>query len=443
MFQQNSAPFPVTYRELWLPGHIRGSQLPSSARGGSALTVTGGTKRTTADGVRFVRGANSHIDLGAIHNSAARLWISLRIKPAETLTPSLAANRVIWMKRMDGSNFLQLYWEAGNGTLRLLKYDAGAQTFNISAGGTTWNAGTWYHLLFSISNVNGVRLRVDNGTPATNADLSAAPASGNIIIGDQTAGGGMGISGIITDIVIGADDLTIDEEADLYKGVPPLDAVNLYTCDEGRGTTINDRGSGGNNGVLGSAATWAFGSCRRPVLSLDGLNDRATSGLAPIQNLAGGQTVVWVARAKSTYSGISRTINSWQIGDIGGGDFLELTHSTGVLRAIIVTGGATGSKSISLNHSITIDEYLILIETYLGSTGDFRLYSRGYLVGSATQTGMRPLATQVWLGMDPSGTQFDVSKTLMFGVIDGVLPPRQVKDYSRWLNDTLGLGVTI
>ncbi len=415
--------------------------MPSSVpRGGNALTITGGAKRTTADGLRFFAGANSFCNLGAIHNSAAKLWVSFRFKLFQNFAAGSANSFQLFGKRVDDNNLIHIYMDIANGFL-YFRHLLGGVTATITTGQSSWSANTWYHVLASISDTAGHRLRIDNGGAATHANTQAAPAGGNLVFGDRTTTLGESFSGIMTDVIMGTDDLTTDEEADLYKGVPPLDAVNLYTCDEGRGTTINDRGSGGNNGILGSAASWAFGSCRRPVLSLDGLNDRATSGAAPIQNLTGGQTIVWVAKAKSTYSGLSRVINPWQIGDIGGQNFLELAVQGGAFRAGIVASGL--GSAINLNHSVTIDDYLIIVVTFLGSSGVLNLYSQGYLIGSATRTGMAATAVRVWLGEDPSETQRDVSKTLLLGVADGVFTARQVRDYSHWLNDTLSLGVSI
>ena len=78
---QNREPFPVTYRELWLPSHIRGTTLLPAFRGDAhGLILTGAQKQTTCDGVLFNGTATSNINYGAIHN-AARIAIRFRFRP--------------------------------------------------------------------------------------------------------------------------------------------------------------------------------------------------------------------------------------------------------------------------------------------------------------------------------------------------------------------------
>ncbi len=75
------APFPVTYRELILPGRINANTtIPSSVFGGHVITLSGAKKGTTTDGVHGDGSANSYINCGAIHNAGAKFACKFRIK---------------------------------------------------------------------------------------------------------------------------------------------------------------------------------------------------------------------------------------------------------------------------------------------------------------------------------------------------------------------------
>ncbi|KKK49357.1 hypothetical protein LCGC14_3135880, partial [marine sediment metagenome] len=293
-------PFDVRYRELWLPPSINGNAtLPTSVEGGHGLTLTGARKGTTVDGVHFTGSATSNINCGAIHNAAAKLWLSFRFKPDQDFSAASPADIYLWAKFNGAADLHLVRLESANG--RLYWQHEGVGSFSLSTAGiTTWNAGQWYHVLVSLSNTAGARFIVDGGTPLTSANADAAPAGGDVIIGDRTDGGAIGGLVTIADVVIGTDDLTAAEETDLYNGIPPADAVNSWMLDEGRGVTAVDRGSGGNNGTLDTAATWAFGQVEQPVLSLDGINDHGQSSAGV--NISGDLTLVWVGKMKSTYN---------------------------------------------------------------------------------------------------------------------------------------------
>jgi len=309
MLDISRSPFPVRYREVWLPRVINGNaSLPSARYNGHGLTLTGARLGSTCAGVHFDGSATSNINCGAIHNNAATLGISFRFKFDQNYAAG-SGDQYIWGKWLDATHFLRLVFKTADGKFYFEGQDGGVNDFSVAAQDgaadiTSWNAGQWYHVLASISAVNNVRFRIDNGTVVTSPSAIAAPNGGDFVIGDQDdPGAGTGFKGVIADFFLVTDDLTTTEETELYEGFPPSDVVNEYPLDEGRGTTAYDRGSGGNNGTLDSSATWAFGQVEQPVISFDSIDDGALSSGGV--DITGNFTAVWVGKMKSTYDGLS------------------------------------------------------------------------------------------------------------------------------------------
>lgn len=436
------APFPVTYRELWLPENIRSSQMPSMSRG-NALTITGGARRTTADGVRFLRGANSHVDLGAIHNSQAKLWLSFRFKLDQTFAAGAAASMRLFGKSIDADNLLELYLFNTDGRL-YFKHRSGAVTlFDMGPAQSSWTAGTWYHLIASISSTAGARLIVDNGTATTSADTTTAPAGGSLVIGDQSVGGGLGLSGVITDIAIGTDDLSANEESDLFKGIPPLDSTHVYTCDEGRGATIYDRGSSPANGTIGSAASWSFGQVVQPILSLDGVGDRATTPTNIL--LSGDWTLFAVLKMHSSLNVQQRELHSILTASIDAANQFNISGDTSSNGLYFWSRSAGTSPIVSAIKTVSIGDYVLVIITKTAA-GVVAYYFNGYQLISGSLNGpTSPTPGVIELGHNtPSWNPYNGGgKFLLCGLIEGVLTAKQVRNYSRWLKDMFNLPVTI
>ncbi len=103
-----------------------------------------------------------------------------------------------------------------------------------------------------------MRLIAHGATAVTDARVFAAPNGGNVIIGDIEDGGGDGTVGEIRDVAMGTDDLTTLEEAELFRGIIPADATQLYRLNEGGGRTAFDLKSG-DDGVIDTAPTWETG----------------------------------------------------------------------------------------------------------------------------------------------------------------------------------------
>ncbi len=211
---------------------------------------------STGDTLHFDGTSTSNINAGAIHDAEAKVWVSFSFNLDSAFSIGVGTDQYLWSKRISSSDSLALRLTNANGRITLRHDSGGDNKINIGSAEASWNANQWYHVIASISSVEGARLIIDNGAAITDADTTAAPNGGNVIIGDLADGFASGIVGEIINVSMGTDDLTIGEEEDLYNGIVPADAVNYWYIDEGQGTTTVDYGTGGNDGAIDSAPTW-------------------------------------------------------------------------------------------------------------------------------------------------------------------------------------------
>ncbi len=432
-------PTGFSWRELWLPEQINGLSLPSAVAGGHPLTLTNASKKTTADGVHGDGSANSNINCGAIHNAEAKWWFSFRFKLDSTFVGG-RGDMYLFGKHLSDYDWIFLYLVDGDGALHFRYQFGGATAFNIKSAESSWTAGTSYHVLASISSVNAVRMRINNGVAITNADVNPAPNGGDVIIGHRVTATAGGIKGVITDFYMGTDDLTAAEETDLYNGIPPADATEIYLCDEGRGGTVYDRSVSGHNGTLRSACRWAFGSCQRPVLSLNGVSGYGQSSNGV--DISGALTMVWVGKMKATYasSPLDRYLMELFIDNNNNFNLYYnlLTHDIEVQKT---TGGGNAISNYSYHPAI--DDYAVIIGTN-DVAGVVNLHINGQFRKTSTLVNAMPgLAAIVYIGAEDSPANYDVSKPLLVGLINGALNATHVKELSRHLNDALNLGLVI
>lgn len=439
------APFPVTYRELWLPPGINEhATLPTSVEGGHGLALTGARKGTTADGVHFNGAVTSNINCGAIHNNIAKLWVSFRFKLDQDYIATLP-NRYVWGKYLDATHYIIIRLDTV-GSLVFTK-DEGGAIFTLISAVRTWNAGQWYHVLVSLTDTDGgiQRLLIDNVLEDSDTQgATNTPNGGDIVIGDfDDPGGGTGFEGVIADVVVGTDDLSQaapDEEYDLYAGIPPADAVNFWPLDEGRGlgAVAIDRGSGGNNGTLDTSCTWAFGQVEQPVLSLDGINDRADSPAGA--DIIGDLTVVWVGKMKSTYDATSMNKRMFYL-TIDANNLIILWYQQSVGNIRFYTVGSAVPSTVELLINPVIDEFWVVIGTR--NLTVTKLFLNGGFLG--TQTGGGVIGggpATAHLGSSGPGDH-DISKPLFAALIDGVFTNKQARAYSRYLKNVFNLPITI
>jgi len=430
-------PSGYSWRELWEARNIVGTKLPSSIAGGNAMTILGGApKSISCEGVKFTGAADSNINCGALYNSAAKLWISLRFKLASEFTAGAPGYLHIFGKaNVLDSFFLRLSHVSGK--LYLAKYDAaGAQLYGITSAELSWSANTWYHVLVSFSSVNTVRMIVNGGTAITSADTSNAPAGGDLVFGDSDdPGAGTGFKGILSDIVVGTDDLTTTEEANLYKGEIPIDAVNFYPLTTGYGTAAYDSGSGSNNGTLDAAAAWKKDSTSLPVLSLNGINSYCTTA-ANVVDMGGAWTMVWVGKMKSTYNATSHNgMFMYMIIDGSSRVMMEYRQSSDAILSYIIYPGGSKISSLGTTRPV-IDDYWVLVQTYNGSVGE--VYYNG-IKGTGATAGL-PFGTglaSVYLGADP-GASYNFTTFSLAGLVSGALTAPEVQKLTKTLRNHFG-----
>ena len=248
--------------------------------------------------LHFTGSATSNVNCTAIHNAAAKLWVSLWFRLDSSFAGGAPADMYIWGKQLDGTNRLRVWLESTNGTINYRLQLGGAVKFTIASVETSWNANQWYHIIFSISSAEGARLIVDNGGAQTNVNVDAAPNGGDFVIGVyDDPGAGNGFIGEIKEVTVGTDDLSGGEEAGLYAGTRPGDEDNYWDLHEGTGTTAHDS-AGSDDGTIDSANVWEGTGTRRGndgtivgatyrqlptglnYLDFDGSDDKITVGAA-------------------------------------------------------------------------------------------------------------------------------------------------------------------
>ena len=217
-------------------------------------------RRVTPE-LHFDGTSNSSVTFGAIHNAAAKMWLSFWFKPTNLYDSSSGSLAFLWGKRLDDDNKAECYINGGgNGQITFrMKVGGGAFDFSINSIETSWRDNLYHHIIFSISSAEGVRMVIDGGAARTNADTTALPNGGSIVVGNRNVDNGGSFDGEIRDVAIGTDDLSSVEERGLLKGIIPADATEFYRLNEGYGTTAIDLGTGGNDGTIDSANRWETG----------------------------------------------------------------------------------------------------------------------------------------------------------------------------------------
>jgi len=402
------------------------------------LTLTGARKGTTCPGVHFDGAATGNINLGAIHNAAAKFYVSLRFKLDQNFSSANTTNQGLWGKIIGAADKMQLLLRATDGKLQFyFETTGGGVEINVLSTETSWTAGQVYHVLFSISDANAFRMLIDNGTPITDASVTPVLNGGDVVIGDNDdPGAGMGFQGVITDYFSEeGNDLTTTEETDLYNGIPPATVDNFLPMDEGRGVTAYDRGADGDDGTLDTTATWAQGQVVQPALSLDGINDTAISGSGV--SIAGDLVMVWAGKMKSTYN----TAGAHHFFGIrvDGTNQLYLGVTSNQFWAYAV-GDGTAQTALTAAYKPSIDDYRIMMLIMRASTVE--LWFNGLLIHSVAGVGVVSGApAHARLGVSTAGGQNDLSKPLMAALIEGAFSAAQAEDYSRYLKKVFNLPI--
>ncbi len=440
------APFPVTYRELWLPPGINNNAtLPTSVEGGHELALTGAQKKTTCDGVRGDGSATSNIVTAAdaVLNDKAKYWVFLRFKFDVTFTTG-SGDQYICTKRKAADDYIDIWFATADGKLYFrMGNRAGGIQFTLTSTTTSWTGGTWYTVLCSLSDTGPAQRLLVNGV-AEDTDTVAAintPDGGDLVILSSADGNADGFEGVVSWSVIGTDNLTGDEETDLDKGIPPVNAVNMYLYDEGRGVIAYDRGSGADNGVIDTGVTWKWGQVQQPVLSFDAIND---FGLAAPVSLLGDYTIVYVIKQKFRCDGNLGGVYFFEIVDlVNPGNYTYVAYNAGTNNLRLGANGQdAGVQNIYTDWANDIDDYLIMIVVKKDNL--FYLYLQGALVGNTTVAiaAQTPTCT-AYIEEYHTGTAFGNSKTLLMNQIDRAFTQKQELTYSRYIRNIFNLPISI
>ena len=420
--------------------------IPSKVFGGHKLTLTNeAAKKTTVDGVQFTGIVSSvmTVPADAVLNNQTKFWVYIRLKFNETFSSASLGNRHLMDKVNLGQN-MSLRFDTTDGKLYFAGTD-GANPFSLVSTTESWTEGQWYTIIASISDTGPTQRLLINGV-LEDSDTAVAcntPAAGDLLIGNSVGVGTDGFIGVISDIVIGTDNLTTTagtgEEALLAKGIPPADAVNLYRMDEGRGVTCTCRGSGSNDGTLGVIPTWSFGQTKLSCLSLDGIDDYAASQSGV--NITAPHTLIWAGKLKSTYVSIPSERTFVEI-YIDASNSLRLFASTTDIFGFYTEGSNT-PKTLSVAVSHSIDDYIIFMGVTLAD-GTSAFYVNGALVDSETGGGViSAAAATAYLGSNNVPNEFDVSKSGICGLVHGGFSVRDVLLTSRKIDRRYKLGIGI
>ena len=432
-------PYGKRWRELWEARNVNSTNLPSSVASGHPLTLTGAVKKTTANGIHFAAGvATSNVKFADPYDAAADWWASFRFKLDENFSSASSTDMYLIGKYVDATNYLVVYLRASDGKI-CFDHTEGGATEDVVTAEVSWSAGTWYHVLVSKNNTNTKqRIRVDGGTAVEEANGTAISLIADICIGARDDGVSTeGFAGIIDDVAMGNDTLSDDEEIALYNNVAPVDVVNLFKFSEGRGTTANDRGSGADNATLDSSCEWSFDSVRRVTLSFDGIDDRAISA-ASACDITGSNTVVFVCKESVSWGTDANTKMWWHFDEDGGGNsFIYYEGTTQKITALI--GGVTAD----FTPSNSVDDYSIYVVVIDDVNATLSVYLNGTLKSTASSLAKRDSGkSRLYIG-ENGGIQKASIEPMVMGQIEGALTTIEVREFSKWLNRQLNLGLSI
>lgn len=449
MIDLATVPFPVSYRELWLPPSINGNAtLPSSVRDGKLLTLSGARQGTTTDGVHFTGGATSYAQIVAEagFNNKTKFVFFARFKFDQTFQTGVATQ---WLYNKTLVNeWLKIYFDTADGKLTFSQGDgAGGELFTLkSATQTVWNAGQWYNICCTLTDAAGGAQKLEVGGIVMGNGVAAArntPNGGDSYIGNQSAPGAAGFIGTISLVMADSTALTSDQLTFLVNGFAAFTPVYFLPMDTGRGVTLTNRGSGGNNGTIQAANTWAYGQVQQPCLSLDSINDSATTPATV--NISGDLTFAWVGKMKSTYNGLPVAPSRGSfffMSDAPNNNYLWFLFNQGAGSSFefFTRGGGGAAASVVITQTTNIDDYMVFIGTVSSVTS---LYLNGTLAGSAAGPTARNSLVTAYIGREDGASRFDISKPLFIGLMDGAMNAKQVLAYSRWLRDSFNLPVNM
>lgn len=342
--------------------------LPLWALKDSAFKSVDAYKHTctrTASGIlHFDGSANSSVDFGAIHNASAKLWVSFWFKLDAAFSSASSNHMTLWAKYLNDANYMEIYLDSSTGSLKVYLKTADGERFHIASSETSWVADTWYHVISSISDVAAVRLRINGGTAVTDADASAAPNGGNVLLGTYTVDTQGYFAGEMKEVVCGVADINAAAELALYETETLPTHTEYWPMDEGSGATINDQeGTADADGTADSACTWENVPMHwRPNGHyFDGFDDLIECGKHDVL-VKHGAAVTLLAWVNSNTDGTQQAIIAMNNG--GGVGYFELRrNATRAINFAFYEVGTTYPEIIGIG-TLTLNTWNLVGVTY-------------------------------------------------------------------------------
>ncbi len=392
-----------------------------------------GSYEQSGQALHFDGTATSNVDMGAIHDAAPRLWLSLWFK-LDAAQEVGGGVKYLFGKRQGLNDRIGLFFNNGrlfwrNKTGAVTHYEIAAEIGGVDKD--SWAAGEWFHVFAANSDTVGIgRLRVNNDTIVLTNDENALPNGGDFVIADEQVGTGSGVMGIIANVAVGTDDLTTAEETALFGGgIPsqsaiPADASNIWYLDEGTGLVAVDSGLDGDNGAIDAAPAWeAVGSLFRiwynPNTIVENTQEAST---------ADAGTALTLDDAVLT-----------QVNDFWNGAKLVIVTTTD-------TFAPQGESSVITDFDAALDRLTFDALTAVVDAGDTYTIDYGTLIDRASTPqdgritwGVNPTGVSVTLGSMVASSQPIIGETEEEPARD-ILPPITVSD---WFGDGTVGGSTL
>jgi hypothetical protein len=373
----------------------------------------------------YWNGSSTRINLQgtntSILNYDADFSISLWVN-CETWTTS--ANGIYLFSGYGTRDFLidsQTTSGGSSGDFEARLYD-GSTIYNVEY--TSFQANTWYHLVFTRSTTTGMKLYVNGNLEDTNSytgngsDYSSTGTT-NDAIGDYgyNPDPRMGFKGMIDQFRAYQSTLSASNVQDLYdtefQCYITKDATNpfadssekaFYKFEENTGTSLTDSSGNGNNGTI-DGMTWtstnpAFGSYSG---SFDGTNDKVDlpDNILPDNSTASSSASIWFKSGTISGGNSQGILDSWDYdtshpawtlfiepdGGTGRGDG-HIYLANYYLGGSAITSGSFHYDDGNWHHAVVVFDQ---------SENKLKLYMDGSLFGTETTT-----ESNVWIFTEKS-----------------------------------------
>ena len=202
--------------------------------------------------------------LGITNAISISAWV--KIPTTNTGGGGSAIQEIICEDATSGTNRnWALNWRGGTrNNWQWVVWNTGGAAVLVTSSGLTPNDNQWHHILATYdgtTNLNGIKLYVDGGTPFAATASSTGIRSVSSVeatIGATSGGGALRLEATVDEIAVWDSDQSANAST-IYNGGVPNDISSLNPLSwwrfEGTGTTATDSGSGGNNGTLVNGVT--------------------------------------------------------------------------------------------------------------------------------------------------------------------------------------------